>query len=267
MSVFGKSFNFNNQSSTDYSIILVSFEAPGATRENGLNKTILKGEITPYRPVPNYYTDKYSDVLKFSISVVKADREPFTQDEYRKLVSWMTNVSGYAPFFIEDNDSDYHTDIDYFVRCVGCTDFVATGDVSGMTIQMECNAPYGFSKEQHTAFTADSDHNAVITINNTSDDLNDDYYPIIEVMGTASGKLQFINANYDDEIFTLQIKNGQKLIIDNQMGTIEDSLDLFDFETDTNLNWLHLKPGNNQITIIGNASGTIKCRYCRKVGI
>ena len=65
----------------------------------------------------------------------------------------------------------------------------------------------------------------------------------------------------------IQMVTGQSLTIDNQLGNIVDESDLFDYSTDTNLIWLKLKHGENKITIAGNATGSIKCRYVRKVGI
>ena len=65
----------------------------------------------------------------------------------------------------------------------------------------------------------------------------------------------------------LSVKNGQTLIIDNNACDITDNLGLFSYGTDTNLKWISLVSGNNVLTITGNATGEIKCRYPRKVGI
>lgn len=268
MSIYGKNFYFNGQSSSDFNIALCDFESPSNTRETGLSLTINKGTTTPNRPYPNYYTSQYTDVFKFSISFMKCTNEPFTQQEYRQIVQWLYSAPSYALFYIEDyDDSDYHKNVEYFAKCTGLTEFGVTGTVYGFTASMECNAPYGFSKELSAEFSASSGNNAIITIDNTSDEISYDYYPIIEVECSETGKVQFINANYTDEIFTVQMNKNQKLVIDNQLGTVEDSLELFDYSTDTNLKWLHLAPGSNQITVIGNATGAIKCRYPRKVGI
>ena len=41
---------------------------------------------------------------------------------------------------------------------------------------------------------------------------------------------------------------------------------MFDFE-DTNLEWLHLAPGINTITVSGNITGSIEFQCVRKRGI
>lgn len=268
LSVYGKTFNFNGQSSDVFNLVLCDFDTPSPTKETGLNLTINKGAIIPGRPLPNFYTAQYTDVLKFQMSFIKCNMEPFSQNEYRQVAQWLHSPASYSLLYIEDDDTDdYHHEIEYFAKCTGLTEYGLTGTVYGFTATFECNAPYGFSPEEVTAFSSSTGHNAIISINNTSDETSQDYYPIVEIKCTSTGKVQITNNKYSSEIFTLEMNLNQQLNIDNRLGIIEDSLNLFDFSTDTNLNWLHLAPGINQITIIGNATGNIRCRYPRKVGI
>ena len=65
----------------------------------------------------------------------------------------------------------------------------------------------------------------------------------------------------------LKVLQRQKLTIDNAAGTIVDNMNMFRFEDDFNLTWIHLRHGENKISITGNVSGTIQCSFIRKRGI
>lgn len=266
MNVYGKSFSYAGKRSTDYEVILCSFEIPDTMHDTAINLTVNKSELSPNRNVVNYYNRKYTDVLKFSIGICKCQGEKFLEAERREIVGWLTSLKGYHLFHVQDfTDSNYHQDIDYFATCVGYKEFIPNSDINGLSFDFECNAPYGFTPEEITNF--DIAATGTLTINNTSDEWNEDYYPVMEIEGKATETITITNAAYPKTVIELKIKNGQRLLIDNQNGDITDNVGIFDYSTDTNLKWLRLKHGENVITIDGNVKGCIKCRYIRKVGI
>lgn len=266
MNVYGKSFSFNGINSSKYDVVLVGFNGAETERTTGINYTTNKTELTPFKSVTNIYNKKYDDVLRFDISICKSDGKSFTEQERREIVAWITSPVQYALFTIDDcqyDENPYHKDIEYFCTSTNYTEFVTLG-VKGLTFSMECNAPYGFSKEEVTLF--DSLNNVVI-INNTSDELTSDYYPIIELKSNFNGEVTISNNNFPSEIMRLNLLQGQEIVINNKYGDVTDNLELFDYSTDTNLVWLRLSSGENIITITGDVVGKIKCRYVRKVGI
>ena len=266
MNVYGKNFIFNGISSEKYNLVLCSIDSHEPNRETGLTQTLNKGELNPHRNTPNLYSVQYSDVLKFDITIIKRNNLPIENNERREIVAWLTSPIFYTSFKIEDCEvNGYHENIEYFVKSTGCTDFMPSGYISGLTFNFECNAPYGFSEQESNTFVCNG--STKISINNTSDELFQDYYPTIIVKGTSTGEVTFINNKYPENPMKINIKNGQTLIIDCQNGNINDNTNTFDYETDTNLIWLRLVHGHNNITISGNCTGEIQCRYVRKVGI
>ena len=267
MDVFGKYYTFNGISSSKYNVMLCSFESSYLDRETGLNYETNRTDITVNKPTVQVYNKKYSDVLQFDITLIRNNQEEFSAAERREIVSWMTSPDSPTLFTITDCEDDgvkYHENIEYFCVCVGCSEKFVNG-VVGLVFSMECNAPYGFSPIETTNFISTT--STTVTINNTSDELNQYYYPIITVRATGNGTVKFTNNQFPDESMEIQMVTGQSLTIDNMLGNIVDESDLFDYSTDTNLVWLKLKHGENKITITGNATGSIKCRYVRKVGI
>lgn len=266
MNVFGKSFVYAGKSSAYYRAILCSFETSDAMCDTAIKYTVNKSDLMPSRSIVNYYNHKYTDVLSFTVGICREQNEPFTEAERREIVGWLTSSKGYQLFHVQDfPGNDYHQNIDYFATCVGYKEFIPNSDINGMSFDFECNAPYGFSPEEVTNF--DINTTGTITINNTSDEWNEDYYPVMEIEGKATETITITNAAYPKTVIELKIKNGQRLLIDNQNGDITDNVGIFDYSTDTNLKWLRLKHGKNVITIDGNVKGCIKCRYIRKVGI
>lgn len=264
MDAFGKTFTYDGKSLTDFDAIMCSFDSQDTMRDV-LSYTVNKGEITPDRPTPNAYNKAYVDVLTFGVGICKCYGEEFSETERNQIVRWITAPLPYRKFVIQDSEEfPYHGDTEYFVTCTSYKNYIPNSAVRGMYFEFECNAPYGFSPEESTSF---SSSNPTVTINNQSDETFEDYYPTIELTGNTTGEVTITNSKFPSEVMRLQVRQTQKLTIDCKMGNITDNMDLFDYATDTNLVWLRLSPGENTITVTGNAAGKIKCRYPRKVGI
>lgn len=270
MNVVAKGFTFNGISSSQYDIAMCTINSTKNSNDSLMTWDINKSEITPHRHSPNYYCKRPSDVLKFDITLVKCNGESFSSSERREIVNWLTSPRTYSLLTIEDfdNSNKYHDNIEYFAIVTGYSEFTPMNNVYGMTFNFECNSMYGYSPLLTTPFTSTTSQNAVIYIDNTSDEEQTDYYPIISLQGTSSGEVTLTNNIYPYEVMMLQVKNGQDLLIDCERGDIKDlNTHLFDYETDTNLIWLKLANGLNTITITGDCTGEFQCRYIRKVGI
>lgn len=245
-------------------------ESSDHTRSSAISYNILSGDITPNRPLPNLYNKKYNGVLEFKIEICKAcaTSEHFTAAEQQSIVRWLTSPYDYRKFKINDfKNRDYHKEIDYYCICTSYGETVINDSIIGMFFKFQCNAPYAFLEEEITEFTATSSAPATFTINNKSDELEEDYYPIVELTGTATGRVSIKNSIYPNETMDLSVLNGQTLYIDNGESDISDNLNQFEYSTGTNLVWLRLAPGNNIITVTGSCTGQVKCMYPRKVGI
>lgn len=261
MNLMAESIIFNGKM-LPVGFVLCSFEPLDTTRETGIKLTTNKSAITPFRNKTNLYSVQYTDVLKFSISLIKCSGEKISDYEYRELVEWLTSPVTYCPLTVVDfPDIYYHSDVIYYAVCTGYNEFVVD-DIYGLTFNFECDSPYGYSPIQSYEFTGGTS----VKVINLSEELYKDIYPTVTLTCKSTETVTIKNDQYPDEVMSLKVLKGQVLTIDNENGLITDSIDMFDFE-DTNLEWLHLAPGINTITVTGNVTGTIEFQCVRKRGI
>jgi len=260
MAIFG-SFIYNGISSASFgNIVLCKFSS--IEDRFTQQKEALKGELNPWRDITNYYADKYSTPLTASVEIVKCNGAPFSGEEARKIRSWLLSPMGYRLLEIDDGTGLYD-DIEFFAKFTVSKEKVFTGDINALCFEFECNAPYGTTKDRIYKF----DGGDTILINNTSDDNERDYYPVIVITPKATGVIKIENDAYPGEVMELSVLNGNMLTINNKNLTIVDLIDDFNFSDDFNLTWIRLKHGINNITATGDCTGYFKCNYIRMVGV
>lgn len=263
MNLFAKSFTFGGKSlSADY--YMCAFEDEGVIKETALRTETNKTVLTPYRSQLSLYGIQYENPITFEISIIRADEAAFTISEISEFYNWLLSPITYQDFTVQDFDGeDYHKDIIYHSICIGHDEFRIGTAVKGLKFYFECDAPYGYTSTISTPFSV----NDIVTIDNTSDETQIDIYPLITLSCNAREQVTIYNSVYPNEKMTLQVLQGQKLTIDNAAGIIVDNTNMFSFENDFNLTWVHLRHGENKISITGNVSGTIQCSFIRKRGI
>lgn len=268
MNVFGKEFEYNGICSTEYGAILCSFETVDTQRTTGIAYDLNTGEITPQKPIANFYNKKYKQPIQFKISLCKLSKSDkyFSVGEQRKIVRWITSPTDYRKFRILDDDNTiYHYGIEYFCICTEYEEVVVNNQLAGMTFLFQCNAPYGFYQQETIEFN--SSNSSSIIIDNYSDERESIYYPYIEMTGLSNGSVHIHNDLLPDCNMELSIHMNQTLYIDTALCDITDNTGQFKYSTDTNLKWIGLLPGKNTLSITGDVQGKFVCRYPRKVGI
>ena len=261
MELLAKSINFNGtELSKDYAI--VSYGAMATQRDNVINQSTLRGNITPYRDVSHFYGLNHTEPLQFDLSLMRRDEKPLTNTERDTLIHWLCGPHDFCKLTVTDwSFSDYHKDIEYFVVCTGYSEFSHNTKIWGYTFHFEANAPYGFTPE----YTYELSGGKVEIENLSIDDTP--YYPTIELDCTKEETVKIENTAVPGTILTLHVYKGQHLTIDCDMGDITDNIEMFDYGEDSNLTWIYLVPGTNTINVTGSVTGTITCQYPRKVGI
>ena len=269
MSIAGRSFTFNGKNSeTDFASLQSQFNGLEHTVQTAFTYTLNRGEIQPARAVPNYYSSQFSDTLQFSATIAKSDHTPYSQAEERRILSWLTAPDGYAPFSVVDPpEEDYHRGITYYVRCTGVTEERPMGgnSVLALTLAFTCSAPYGYSEERRYPFTCSS--TASIPVENDSDDLGTDLWPVIELKALQSGSISLCSSACPEDVMSLSLREYQEVVIDCAAMDITDNLDLFDYSRDTNLAWIRLSPGPNTLSVTGACEGAVRFRAVRMVAI
>jgi len=264
MPIFGK-FTYNGISSESFgNLILCTFDSQ--TERKTQAKETYKGETNPWRDIPAYYADKYAVPLTAALTLAKANGAPFSGEEARKIRSWLISPTGYRLLEIDDGNGSYE-DIEFFTKFTASRERVYTGNTDALSFDLECNAPYGHTKERKAAFSP----NSTITIRNDSDDTERDCYPVIHITPAATGTVKIVNEAFPGEVMQLKVLSKNNVVVDNQRKTISDDLDRFDFANDFNSNlnftWIRLAHGTNKITVTGDCSGYFTYRFIRMVGI
>lgn len=265
--VFGTDFTFNGKSLSDFgNYILCSFDEKNTTEDTSLNRTISKSSITQMKVRPNHFGITYDDVLTFNMGIVKATGEALSFREYCILNAWLTSPGSPRSLTISDVESDYYKELEYFGMVTAITNFQPYDSKTGIDFTFTCDAPYPYSKEQIYDFT--SEQSTSIAIENTSDEWEEEYYPILEITSLAAQTVTIRNSSHPDEtLMSLEMEKDQTLTIDNELCIIKDSRNLFCADRDFNFKFISLIPGENTISITGKCEGRFKCRFVRKAGV
>lgn len=278
MAIHGKYFEYNGKSSKDFGIMVGVFNSTSDDIPMGLTRSVNRGEMTKYRYRANHYGATYDDVLEFELGIIKdpckfnGNDMKFSRSEIRAINAWLTSPQFPKLFHMIDYDSDILRDdyVDYFCTI---TDVTATGagDIFTLTYTLTCDSPFGYS-EAKTHFIQKSDSvDALFTVLNESDDLENYVYPTLKVIPTADGEVRVENLT-DGGVLTIQAIANLTIYIDSsKLMMYDETKKLITFEDlgiddIDNIYWFRLCHGTNEIRITGDASVEITYRECRKVG-
>lgn len=268
MQAYGNSFIYNGFSSEDLDLVLCAFgsenNSPAIVKRQGITS-----EMNQYRPYQNYKGMEYTDVLRFPVSFMKADAGRLTRDEIRQITAVLTSPSFPRAFSIEglagDDEQVYENLVYYGVFDDEFSYFEYGGVKCGFTATFTCNAPYPF--EPYTASFA-CQTTAVVTIDNTSDELEMSLSPVLRITPHSSGLISIDNqTNTTQGPCTLNCMANNVITLDSRRKKLTDingrpySFEYF------NLTWPRLIPGKNKLLLSGNFDLEIQCEFPRKVGI
>ena len=274
MAVYGKNFEFNGKSSSDFGIMLSGFEEISSI-SLGLDREINRGESNVYRPRQYHFGATYAYPLESELSVIKNIEEDqndmiFSRNDIRSIAAWLTSPLYPLLFHMTDYEFDAYLEepIDYYVTFSSIENVVVNGGIVGLTIKATCDCPFGYSQE----FSKEIPANSGITITNTSDNYDGLIYPIIKINPTDNGQITISN-DTEQKSITFKSKGANNAIfIDCQRLEIKDSIDslipLSDLgvSNPADIYFPRLLHGQNKISVKGNAKVTLTYREYRKVG-
>jgi phage-related protein len=266
-----KHFIYKNIDSLTHNLQIVNFESNSTEKVFGLSRSVQKGDITKYRTSPNHYGTRYSDGLTFSISVKRqpdgAGRDlPFTTQQYRQVLAWLTSQK--LPIELRMYNMSEQNTVCYFGLFTEVEPIIVDGKLYGMKFTFVCNSPFGYTPKQVYTVSGGSS----IVINNISDERETNIYPVIEITPTATGTITITNETIGHS-FSIKCVANNKVTIDCANMTIQDTAGIVSFSdlqiglNDLTSLWTpELVYGNNTISVTGNATVNIECRYPLKVG-
>lgn len=264
--ILGKSFTFNGQNSSDYNLMLVSFE-----RESGFETPEIATELnltterTGNNPTVRLVNTQYSDVLKFQISCILNEdicpSKEISTAAFRNILKWLT-TNKYTRLEI---DEERFQNLYFNAIVTNITPYKIDDKLIGFVADFECDSPYGFTSKsiQKTVTTSLS-----FTINNDSDDLlNPDCYikPVIKIIKTGTGAFSITNQTLGITTAFTKLMNTEELTMDCVNMIFNSSIQNRNMYSYFNRQWQKLAIGENAITVEGDGIITITYEVPRKV--
>ena len=205
-------------------LILVSFD-DGVDEIPGSSKEVITGETSIYKTVANEYGNKYSEVLTFEYSLMKASGEAITPSEQEIIETWLTSpkLSQYLQLFdVEcDENGSFTVDASADPLAIYCGTFINTSWIAyedgymGVRFTFQCDQPYAwqFHDINFEELTGDVSE----TINVVSDATEDFVYPKITFMATntetPTEEIDIVLTNETDDFNTLNITTLSRLVV------------------------------------------------------
>lgn len=176
-------FEYNGYSSQDFDLLCdVAFDSDEGESSSYLNREAIASETYngSLRRIHNF---KYSEIYAPTITLVKNDFDDFTDDDVRRILSWLTSSA--TPKFLSAFYDD--SDVVSFEILGAPTDItlykLANNRVVGIVFTFESSAPYAFSTIQ--TIEKDITEPLTLTINCDSDEWGSLVYPKITITHRA----------------------------------------------------------------------------------
>jgi len=276
----GYDFEYNGNSLRDMGFIMVR---PDDEDNFGLSRTVIKGNITPFKSTVPHFGTQYNDVLILNFFIIKNVTENYkntkvTYYELRDIQAWLTSPKLPQSLYIDSYDNEKV--IEYVGLFTDVTAF-QNDHLNGLKLTFTCNSQYGYEYSRWV-YKINSTDGVVKKIYNETDEFNEVVYPIFTISPTTTGEFSITNNSTDESInitfddtatYTIDcklrriLKDGSPVSLSSIGWNVTELVDQNDVGTGTYLLcWLPIYPGMNSITIKGNATLTIEYKTPLKVG-
>lgn len=276
----GLTFAFNGKSSDLYNLYM-GWRSAEEEWSAGLDREIVKGEMSVVRHVPNLYGVKYADVLTLEFDIFHQDGSAFDQRESRNINNWLMQDT-YKRFKVNDNNTE---NVYYKAICTSIQD-LTIGRWNGKHVTMTCDSPFAYTGEIKKKIDTLESGDSLFNISNNSDD--GIYYPCFSIICDSDydGNIELINITEDKTMSFNMIdvpifENTKILNVDSLHTMITDGygklvplyklgwqmvMNQNEALQTTEMYWLRLIQGINKFRIIGNAKVIFTISFPRKVG-
>lgn len=266
-------FIYNGQSTKNIigssELILATFDSVDSV--TGHERDDMSGEPTISRPIANEYGTQYQS-LEFEYGLIKKDRSSFSTEEQHIVERWLTSPKLSQELQIIDCNGDLVDGI-YHGKFLSTEWYPSKDGWVGLMFKFQNNTSY---PTKHFSEAYQIRGAGQITVKCETDELEEYIYPtitIIEPTETANVTITSITDNSNS--MTVNARHELPMIFDCQHCIPRDGTTsgIFTYEdlgwTDVgNIYWLRLLPGENRLSVTGNANITIEFDYpYKKVGV
>lgn len=242
-----------------YNLMLYDFGSNGQGNVAFGNKASIVETRTNNRIRPIHFGVNYhSSPLQFKL--VFGSLEPLDRYEMENIAFWLTGHQDYQWLSIDQPDLERVQ-----FKCL-ITQLTPLADgwlpyAFEATVVCDCPYAYGFPFEYQYAINGATD---ILFRNDSS--VREYIKPMLTYVPDAGGTLSIVNHNDDDRKFELTgIPSSTTVIIDNDNGIIQETVDKTNLYDGFNLNFFRFVHGDNNLTITGNGVLTISGRLLYNV--
>lgn len=199
------------------------------------------------------YGFKWQNVAEIQIQMIKSNYEPYTKQEVRQVLKWLTGHKQSSWLtLLDENDGEI---AQFFGRFTVVDEKVADSRVFGFICTFSSNSPFAYSPlrviEQKFAGTE------IVLLQNDTDDLDSLVRPYFTIQPTSAiSQLTITNENTNRQTVFKDIKANEKITIDSQNMIVfsddalriigQDMYGIVDGDYATNYPvWIELSPGTN----------------------
>lgn len=283
--MIGEDFTFGGNSLSDFSLVMAN---PEKEEVSGLNREVLKGATTIYKYEAIHFGSKYSDVLTVPFFIIKDDcvddNPKFTQDELRRVSSWLTYSKTPQTLTVSFDNS---MPIELYGIFTEITPYIVDG-LNGLYLTFTCTSPFALEENSLQFTNTESNYKRIF---NCTTDEDTFVYPIIKIKPSTSGTFSICNQRenktmsltLDSTSAEYEIDCKRKRIVKRVTlgGTVTTTVlymsdvgwtmsNIVDFNSvatgTVTLYWLRFSPGDNPLVINGAGDFEIICKSPIKVG-
>ena len=260
----------------DNPLMLVSMD--GAVDDvTGSQKKVITGDTSIYKTVANEYGNMYDDVLEFEYALIKFNDELITQEEQRKIETWLTSpkLSQYLQLFDIDCGNGEMPVAGINPMAIYCGTFTETSWIPfedgyvGVTFTFQCDSPYAWQFHDEKRYTTGDDTSSIYVV---TDDTQDYVYPRIKFKAINDGdtpimndiEFEFSNNTDSKNGFKMKTQIGKTVVMDCRACRITDnagnlfSYDDLGWKDVGNVYWPRLVNGYNNFTVKSDDNVTIE---------
>lgn len=278
MASYSYHITYHNQTNEDFdSITAVNFDG-------GFDQVSSFGETEPvysarYDGTHIDYGFRWQNVAEVQITFVKYDYTPYTKEEVRQMLKWLTGRKQCSWLTMSDENGEEI--VQFYGRFTIVDEKVADSRVLGFICTFSATTPFGYSPLR--TFEQKFTNKETIFIANDTDDLDTLVRPYMTICPTTNvSQLTITNVTTNRKTILKSIKTGETITIDSENMLVfsddtlriigQDMYGVVDGDYTTNYPvWLELLPGVNKLIIDTNNEGgdvhySISYRYPIKVG-
>lgn len=216
-----------------------------------------------------YYGYEYEEPLTFTFDVIKdpckTSNKAFTPTEIQEITNWLMRTDGDKKFVVLNSD---WVSIDYFGTCTNIDLRSVAGEIIGLTITLETNAPFGYSDLKEYKLPRGIEGGRRGLSAHTSSTEEGKIFVNLEIECTGDGTVYIQDEETGIEFIINNCVNGEIIKVDGETKIITSSVSSHKIYDDFNFQYLYVsREIGGSFILKGYFTGTLSYRDIYKVGV